>query len=78
VHKRLQYLVGRQKLVEGKHMRSVMEAVITFLTDCADDNFLDFIEYIFRTDDYRKFWSQRDYLVADINDFLLVDNVPYG
>jgi hypothetical protein len=59
-------------------MRSVMEAVITFLTDCADDNFLDFIEYIFRTDDYRKFWSQRDYLVADINDFLLVDNVPYA
>jgi hypothetical protein len=51
-----------------------MGEVVAFLRTCPDGKFLDFVECIFQTDDYRKCWSQRDYLVSDINDLLLIDD----
>lgn len=77
IHKRLQYLVGSPTLVKDVRSHSFMDEVVAFLRTCPDGGFLDFIEYIFQADDYRKFWSQRDYLVSDINYLLHVDNIPY-
>jgi Abortive infection C-terminus len=78
IHKRLQYLVGSPTLVKDVRTHSFMGEVVAFLRSCPDGKFLDFIECIFQADDYRKFWSQRDYLVSDINDLLLVDDIPYA
>lgn len=54
-----------------------MEDVLGFLQSCADDHFLDFVEYIFPTETYRHA-SGRANLVEDINEFLLQDELPYA
>jgi hypothetical protein len=78
VHRRFQYLVGRPKLTEGQYTNSQMQDVTTFLTGCSDEQFLDFIECIFQTHEYRRFWQGRDYLVDEINQLLLLGNIPYS
>ena len=78
IHKRLQYLVGRRQLTAGRYVHSLMDDAVMFLQGCSDAQFLDFIKYIFRTDGYRKFWRDRDYLLRGINELFMIDDIPYA
>ena len=70
----LQYLHGRQTLSRVASRNSLGD-LGQFLSECNDDHFLDFVEMIFRH------WDtgvNRQQLVAAVNGFLEIDNLPYA
>ena len=79
MHNRLQYLHGRPSLT-GRQMDSDRVDVLTFLSQCSDEHFLDFVEYIFQS---RSLWRLsvgeigEDRFVNNINEFLRIDDLPY-
>jgi hypothetical protein len=76
IHTKLTYLHGKQRLaVEGRSLTKP-EDVLTFLMTCSDDHFLDFVEYVFQVDE--AFRISGTELVEGINQFLRVDDLPYG
>jgi len=78
MRKRLCYLVGSGTLSDRPSVDSAEEDVWQFLWKCRDENFLDFIEFIFRIDAYHQLSNDPDALVRDINEFLLVDDLPFA
>ena len=76
IHTKLTYLHGKPRLTTTD-VASPVEDVLGFLQSCADDYFLDFVEYIFPTEAYRHA-SGRANLVEDINEFLIQDELPYA
>ncbi len=75
IHSKLTYLHGQLRLTTI-NAESPVEDALSFLQSCADEHFLDFVEYIFPTQAYRHV-SSRENLVEDINEFLLQDELPY-
>ena len=70
----LQYLHGRQTLSRVASRNSI-DDLCQFLFECSDDHFLDFVEMIFRD------WGtdvNSQQLVATVNGFLEIDNLPYA
>ena len=54
---------------------------LTFLSQCSDKHFLDFIEYIFQTLSHMRPSlnnTEVDQFVNDINEFLRIDDLPYS
>lgn len=76
IHSNLAYLHGRLRL-SNTDSQSELEDVLQFLENCADAQFLDFLEYIFRTQAYFHA-SDRANLVDDINEFFRQDDLPYA
>ncbi|MCG3110686.1 MAG: hypothetical protein MCM46_02570 [Candidatus Manganitrophus sp. SB1] len=76
IHLKLAYLHGRLRL-SNTDSHSELEDVLQFLENCADTHFLDFLEYIFRTQAYFHA-SNRANLVDDINEFFRQDDLPYA
>lgn len=86
IHSKLTYLHGRPRLT-NINSNSLPEDAITFLQSCADEHFLDFVEYIFSTKAYFDVSGVSNLsfevpvffdLVRDINEFLLQDELPYA
>ena len=69
IHTKLQYLHGRPTLT-GRHAGSVEEDAISFLLNCSDEHFLDFVELIFTN-------VNDSNLVKSVNEFFDVDGLPY-
>ena len=70
----LQYLHGRQ-ILSKVASRNSLEDLSQFLAECSDDHFLDFVEMVFR---YQESGVNRQQLVAAVNGFLEIDNLPYA
>jgi len=76
IHSKLTYLHGQLRLTTT-NAESPVEDALTFLQNCEDEHFLDFVEYIFPTQAYHRA-SSRANLIEDINVFLLQDDLPYA
>src|SRR5258705_274121 len=77
IHSQFKYLFGAARLTTNPEVRTPTEDVLIFLPKCSDENFLDFIEYIFRTQvGYQVL--PRDELISEINEFLRIEDLPYS
>lgn len=76
IQSKLAYLHGRVKLTSVQTLTAADDA-LEFLHDCSDVHFLDFLEYIFRTQAHFHA-SSRGNLVNDFNEFLKHDDLPYA
>jgi hypothetical protein len=76
IQSKLAYLHGRLKLANAQTGTAADDA-LEFLHDCSDAHFLDFLEYIFRTDAHFHA-SSKGNLVEDFNEFLKHDDLPYA
>lgn len=76
VQRRLTYLLGRRPLaVQGV---DALQDLGVFLQACADEHFLDSIEYVFQVDQYFQAVQDENQLGDDINQALAVDDLPYA
>lgn len=76
IQSNLAYLHGQLHLSSaGAH--SPVEDALEFLQVCADAHFLDFLEYIFRTQAYFHASGGAN-LVEDFNEFFRQDDLPYA
>ncbi|MFA6015262.1 MAG: hypothetical protein WC742_09370 [Gallionellaceae bacterium] len=76
VHQKLAYLHGTPVLSPKIRSSNNIEDVLHFLESCESDHFLDFVEYIFKVDAFRRINSKSEF-VGQINSFFDVDNLPY-
>ena len=84
VHKRLRLLHGRVMLADS-HTNSMIEDIFTFLRQCSDDHFLDFVELIFQSGHlWDRHWNIRagfinhEELVGIVNRFFELEDLPYS
>jgi hypothetical protein len=85
IHQKLQYLHGSPRLSNDQIHQTTAYDAIEFLLRCPDDQFLDFVEYIFQTECF--FQAARSWgngmvddgnnIVRKVNDFFAIDNLPY-
>ncbi len=73
IHVKLAYLHGRPRL-SRENTDSPPEDALTFLVSCDDAHFLDFLEYIFQTQECQ----HASEFVEDINEFFRQDDLPYA
>ena len=78
IHKNLSFLRGRPRLYDKYSAETQVEDAHLFLSECEDDHFLDFVEYIFKTECYRRVRSDENKLVEEINQLFLLDDLPYA
>lgn len=76
IYKKLQWLYGRENL-SGDDTGFPKNSVEAFLRQCPDENLLDFVEHIFRSEFILSDRIDKDKFVATINSFFEVDNLPY-
>lgn len=78
MHKKLTILMGTPILSDGHHSSHFRE-IEEFLHTCSDDNFLDFIEFVFKIQPARPPESSAKNYVSpsDINTFFDIDDLPY-
>lgn len=76
IHQMLLYRHGKFQLSSG-YPRSRAEDAINFLLNCQDDEFLDFIEYIFRVRCLFRVSNHANVLVAEINELFASENIGY-
>lgn len=77
IYAKLSFLLGKYRLSD-KHGNSPGEDAILFLSKCEDENFLDFIEYIFQVECYWRVCSDKNKFIEEINQLFLVDDLPYA
>lgn len=77
VHQALQYRHGKPQLVEGYYSRSKAEDAVSFLLDCHDEEFLDFVEYIFKVECLFHVPLEENDLVREINALFISEGVGY-
>jgi hypothetical protein len=78
VHRFLQYRHGRFFLsYKGHASPSTADDAIAFLMGCPGEDFLDFIEYIFRVDCFFHVTQSDKQLIEELNELLRSDNLPY-
>ncbi len=80
MHRSLRYLHGRPSLT-GERTDSERVDVLTFLSQCSEEHFFDFIELIFKSRSYDRLPTASngvDHFVDDVNGFLRVDDLPYS
>src|SRR5712691_3548895 len=75
IHRTLQIRHGRPQLTAGA--TSPAEDAMTFLLNCDESEFVDFLEYIFRVDCFFHVAHPEGRAVAELNELLRVDNLPY-
>lgn len=76
IHQMLLYRHGKFQL-SNAHLQSRTEDSINFLLTCKDDDFFDFIEYIFRVNCLFHVSTKENVLVAEINELFASENVGY-
>jgi hypothetical protein len=78
MHTRLTYLHGTLSLgAVGRGSSNIVDDLLQFLELCSDEHFLDFVEFVFQIDASQNVHN-KDGLVADFNEFLRVDDLPYA
>lgn len=77
IHHRLTYLHGKPQLSPQPPDDSPMGDALSFLFQCKDEHFLDFVEYIFKVEQLWRAKSSPQDIVSYINEFLLLDDLPY-
>lgn len=78
IHHTLQMRHGRGQLSDPKlSPSSRYEDALTFLSSCSAAEFLDFLEYIFRVESYFHVGLPEARVVAELNELLREDNLPY-
>ena len=77
IHRKLLYLHGRLQLAENSSPQTRAEDVVNFLLTCKDDEFLDFVEYIFRVKCLFHVSTDENVLVAELNELFSSENVAY-
>jgi len=76
IHQTLLYRHGRFQLSNG-NPQSRAEDTINFLLACQDEEFFDFVEYIFRVKCLFHISVEENVLVAEINELFVSENVGY-
>lgn len=76
VHRHLLYRHGRLQL-SAHTPRSRAEDAIAFLATCPGEQFLDFLEYIFRVECYFHVAMPEERVVEELNELLRQDDLPY-
>jgi hypothetical protein len=78
IHLFLQYRHGTFRLSDTRYFpASTTEDAIAYLVDCTGEEFLDFLEYIFRVDCFVYVDLPDNQLVEKLNDLLRIDDLPY-
>jgi hypothetical protein len=73
IHQMLLYRHGKFQLSNG-NPQSRAEDAINFLLTCKDEEFFDFIEYIFRVECLFHVSTEENVLVAEINELFASEN----
>lgn len=76
LHDRFAYLLGRHSLT-GQRYKRPHEDMLAYLEHCEDEQFLNFIEYALRYDCGSYLGSNREAVVERLNEFLMIDDLPY-
>ena len=76
IHRALLYRHGRLQLTNG-HIEAPANDVIGFLLACGDDEFFDFVEYIFKANCLFHVCSDENVLVAQINELFKSENLGF-
>ena len=76
MHRRFQYLLGRQLLGSNPHLGPA-EDVVHFLNECRDAHFLDFLELIFQPP-HEEGIAATSAMVGNVNEFFRIDDLPYS
>lgn len=76
LHKKVSYLYGKFNLTNSHNNLTPAEDLLEFFTTCSDENCLDIIELIFRSDIRGISWPDNK-LIPDINHFFRIDALPY-
>ncbi len=76
LHQKAAYLYGKFGLSETSAHSSPEDDLLNFLGTCSDEQFLDLIELIFRSDLPGITWPDNP-LIQGINDFFRIDALPY-
>lgn len=77
IHQMLLYRHGKFQLMEQGLPSSQTEDAVGFLLRCKDEEFLDFVEYIFRVKCLFHVSYEENTLVAELNDLLASENAGY-
>lgn len=78
IHRALSLRHGLPRLSSAQSgASSVAEDAVAFLSSCDDAEFLDFLEYIFRVDCFFHVSQSKIEVVAELNELLRADNLPY-
>ena len=77
IHNRLEYVRGTPKL-SAALAGSLADDAVAHLVSCSDDEFLDFVECIFRVACFGHVSDSDVDLIGDINQLFLVDDLPYA
>jgi len=76
LHNKAAYLYGKFGLSGASAHSSPEDDLLNFFTTCSDENFLDLIELIFRSNLNGVSWPDNP-MIRGINEFFLVDALPY-
>lgn len=76
IHQMLLYRHGKFQL-SGGYPESRAEDVMGFLLTCKDDEFFDFIEYIFRVESLFRVSLEENVIVSEINELFASENIGY-
>jgi hypothetical protein len=78
IHQALQYRHGKPQLFENIYANSRADDAINFLLNCKDEEFLDFVEYIFKVRCLIHFYNKENELVQQINELFASENAGYS
>ncbi|MCP4373081.1 MAG: abortive infection family protein [Deltaproteobacteria bacterium] len=78
IHQALQYRHGKVQLFEGSYPNSKTEDAINFLLNCEDEEFLDFVEYIFKVNCLFHVHIEENEIVQQINELFMSESSGYG
>jgi hypothetical protein len=76
LHRSIAYLHGEFHFTKGREHSSAADELVEFLLSCKDEEFLDVIELIFKSNFSGITWPDNA-LIPSINEFFKVDNLPY-
>lgn len=76
LHQKAAYLYGTFGLAGASSHFSPEDDLLHFFATCSDENFLDLIELVFRSDLPGVTWPDNS-LIPGINEFFLTDDLPY-
>lgn len=76
LHAPVAYLIGTPRLCPAVSITTDAKDLLNFLFSCKDENFLDVIELIFRSNVTGISWPDNP-LIPAINQFFQVDDLPY-
>jgi hypothetical protein len=77
IHQALRLRHGKFQLSDRARGHSPTEDLITYLLECPDEEFLDFLEYIFKVDSFGRIQSDANEVVSQINVLLASDGLPF-